>query len=111
MDRNERDGIPSWDGEAAGWQTYVRKVRLAWERTPEKKKSLLGAALASRLQGRAWEISHGLNHARLQSRTGPVYLRVLGAEVGKKSGRGSRTCLYGFAGNPGSGWCNGLPNL
>ena len=73
MDRG-RDAVPTWDGEPAGWNTYVRRVRLQWERTASHKKKLLGAELASRLTGRAWDVSGDLDHARLQTRHGPVYL-------------------------------------
>ena len=71
---DKRDAVPSWDGEAAGWNTYVRRVRLQWERTPNRKKKLLGAELASRLTGRAWDVSGDLDHSQLQTRNGPVYL-------------------------------------
>ena len=74
MDRRDRDSVPSWDGEAAGWNNYVRRVRFQWERTPSKKKRLLGAELASRLTGRAWDVLGEVNHAQLQQRTCPVYL-------------------------------------
>ena len=52
MDRT-RDAVPTWDGEA---------------------EKLLGAELASRLTGRAWDVSGDLHHAKLQTRQGPVYL-------------------------------------
>ncbi|CAE7036395.1 TY1B-A [Symbiodinium sp. CCMP2592] len=74
MERGGRDQVPSWDGEAAGWNTYVRRVRLYWERTPSKKRKLVGAELASRLSGRAWDVSGDLDHARLQGREGATYL-------------------------------------
>ncbi|OLP76628.1 hypothetical protein AK812_SmicGene43412 [Symbiodinium microadriaticum] len=74
MDRRDRDQVPSWDGEAAGWNTYVRRVRLHWERTAPKKRRLIGAELASRLTGRAWDVSGDLDHARLQQREGATYL-------------------------------------
>ena len=74
MDRRDRDQVPSWDGEAAGWNTYVRRVRFHWERTAPKKRRLIGAELASRLTGRAWDVSGDLDHARLQQREGATYL-------------------------------------
>ncbi|CAE7547481.1 RE1 [Symbiodinium sp. CCMP2592] len=74
MDRRDRDTTPSWNGEAAGWNDYVRRVRLHWERTAPRKRKQLGAELASRLTGRAWEILGDLDHGRLQQREGAAYL-------------------------------------
>ena len=72
--QQQQPQIPSWNGDQQSWQDYVRRVRLAWMQTPEKKKNLLGAALAARLSGRAWEISSELDPLVLQSRDGPVKL-------------------------------------
>ncbi|CAE7779651.1 RE2, partial [Symbiodinium microadriaticum] len=74
MEHRDRDQVPGWDGEASGWNTYVRKVRLYWERTAPKKRRQIGAELASRLTGRAWDVSADLDHGRLQEREGATYL-------------------------------------
>ena len=42
---------------------------------PHRKRKLLGAELASRLTGRAWDVtSADIDHERLQQRDGPAYL-------------------------------------
>ena len=69
----------AWTGaksplEYAGWQNYVRRVRLAWERAEASKRKLLGAELVSRLKGKAWDISVEIDHRELQKTTGPRYL-------------------------------------
>ena len=66
--------VPGWDGNPGTWLDYVRRVRLEWMKTPEKKRSLLGASLASRLTGRAWEVSTELDAGKLQERKGATYL-------------------------------------
>ena len=64
----------SWDGQYGGWADYVRRVRLAWERTEKKKRSLLGPDLVSRLKGKAWEAAVEVDHEPLCRRTGARYL-------------------------------------
>ena len=64
----------SWDGQYGGWVDYVRRVRLAWERTEKKKGTLLGPDLVSRLKGKAWEAAVEVNHEALCRRTGARYL-------------------------------------
>eukprot|EP00439_Symbiodinium_sp_Y106_P051491 s2166_g6.t2 len=64
----------TWSGEYSSWQDYVRRVRLAYERTEKKKRTLLGPELASRLKGKAWEVSVEINHEELRRPTGPRYL-------------------------------------
>lgn len=54
---------------------YVKRVRVQYERTEVKKRHLLGAELASRLTGKAWDIvSAEVDHGQLQRRDGPAYL-------------------------------------
>ena len=50
-----------WDGDPAGWQDYVRKARLAWERTRKRNRRHLGPELAAQLSGRAWMITQELD--------------------------------------------------
>ncbi|CAE7226110.1 unnamed protein product [Symbiodinium sp. CCMP2592] len=71
---NRSQAFPSWDGNHATWSDYVRRVRLEWMRTAEKKKRLVGASLASKLTGKAWEVTIELDPARLQDRCGASYL-------------------------------------
>ena len=76
--------VPGWDGSPGTWLDYVRRVRLEWMKTPEKKRSLLGASLASRLTARAWEVSTELDAGRLQERNGAAYLLdFLEAKLGR----------------------------
>ena len=64
----------TWSGEYSSWQDYVRRVRLAYERTEKRKRKLLGAELVSRLKGKAWEVSVEVDHSMLCKSTGPRYL-------------------------------------
>ena len=64
----------TWDGDPASWPDYTRKVRFQFEKTPRKKRHLLGAELASRLSGRAWSVTHELDHVKLGKRNGAKYL-------------------------------------
>ena len=64
----------TWDGDPATWPDYTRKVRLQFEKTSRKKRHLLGAELASRLSGRAWSVTHELDHVKLGKRNGVKYL-------------------------------------
>ena len=69
-----KEQVATWNGDPVLWQDYVKRVRLQYERTPVKKRSLLGAELASRLTGRAWDVaSADLDHQRLQKPDGPAY--------------------------------------
>ena len=63
-----------WDGEASGWQDFLRRVRLAFERTPRKKRHLLGAEVVGQLTGRAWVVTQEVEHRRLVRRDGVMYL-------------------------------------
>lgn len=70
-----KEQVATWDGSQSLWLDYVKRVRLQYERTPYHKRKLLGAELASRLTGRAWDVtSADIDHARLQQRDGPAYL-------------------------------------
>ena len=64
----------TWSGEYSGWRDYVRRVQLAYERTERKKRKLLGAELASRLRGKAWEVAVEVDHGQLCKKSGPRYL-------------------------------------
>ena len=57
--------VVSWDGDAATWGDYTRKVRLQFEKTPAHKRKHLGPDLASRLTGRAWAVTPSLDHELL----------------------------------------------
>ena len=70
-----KEQVATWDGSPGLWLDYVKRVRLQYERTPHRKRKLLGAELASRLTGRAWDVtSADIDHERLQQRDGPAYL-------------------------------------
>lgn len=72
---DKRDQIVTWDGNPTSWQEYVKRVRLQYERTEYRKRGLLGAELASRLTGRAWDVaSSQLDHSKLQRADGAAYL-------------------------------------
>ena len=70
-----KEQVATWNGDPTTWLDNVKRVRLQFERTERKKRHLLGAELASRLTGKAWDIvSAEINHADLQRRDGPAYL-------------------------------------
>ena len=70
-----KEQVATWNGDPTTWLDNVKRVRLQFERTERKKRHLLGAELASRLTGKAWDIvSAKINHADLQRRDGPAYL-------------------------------------
>ncbi|CAK9046645.1 unnamed protein product [Durusdinium trenchii] len=70
-----KEHIATWDGDASRWLDYVKRVRLQYERTEPKKRCLLGAELASRLTGKAWDITSAeVDHSRLQRADGAAYL-------------------------------------
>ena len=70
-----KDQIVTWNGDPVHWGEYVKRVRLQYERTEWRKRSLLGAELASRLTGRAWDVaSSELDHDKLQRQDGAAYL-------------------------------------
>ena len=81
----KKDQIATWNGEPSFWTEYVKRVRFQYERTEPKKRKLLGAELASRLTGRAWEITAAeIDHGRLQEADGAAYLlRFLEDKLGK----------------------------
>ncbi|CAE7943401.1 RE2 [Symbiodinium necroappetens] len=84
MERGDDSACASWDGSQHSWNDYVRKVRLQWARTPEKRKGLLGAELVSRLSGKAWDVTRELDFSRLQDRDGAAYLlEVLEQRLGR----------------------------
>ena len=63
-----------WDGEAGGWNDFLRRVRLAFEKTSRKKRHLLGPEVVGQLSGRAWVVTQEIDHRRLVRRDGVVYL-------------------------------------
>ena len=65
---------PSWNGDLAGWPTYVRKVRFHYEQTPKSKRKLLGPRLASKLTHKAWDILQSIDHEELRRPNGAKYL-------------------------------------
>lgn len=70
-----KDQVATWNGDPTTWLDYVKRVRLQYERTEHKKRHFLGAELASRLTGKAWDIvSAEISHSDLQQRDGPAYL-------------------------------------
>ena len=70
-----KEHIATWDGDASRWLDYVKRVRLQYEGTEPKKRCLLGAELASRLTGKAWDITSAeVDHSRLQRADGAAYL-------------------------------------
>ena len=75
---------PGWDGNQATWADYTRRVRLAYETTPKRKRKLLGPRLAMRLTGKAWDITAQISHERLRSCSGAKYLlSYLREQLGK----------------------------
>ncbi|CAE7435688.1 unnamed protein product [Symbiodinium sp. CCMP2592] len=64
----------SWNGEAARWNDFTRRVRLALEQTPRKRRHLLGPQIVSQLTDRAWSITGNIDHRQLCRRDKVVYL-------------------------------------
>lgn len=72
---DKKEQIVTWNGDPVHWQEYVKRVRLQYEKTEWRKRGLLGAELASRLTGRAWDVASAeLNHDKLQQPDGAAYL-------------------------------------
>ena len=70
-----KEQTATWDGNPTSWVEYVKRVRLQYERTPYRKRALLGAELAGRLTGRAWDVTSAeIDHGELQKSTGAAYL-------------------------------------
>ncbi|CAE7912341.1 unnamed protein product, partial [Symbiodinium necroappetens] len=57
-----------WDGDPATYPDFMRRVRLSFERTPRKKRHLLGPEVVASLSGRAWIITQDLDHRLLVRR-------------------------------------------
>eukprot|EP00439_Symbiodinium_sp_Y106_P000212 s7495_g1.t1 len=53
---------------------YTRRVRLAFERTPRRKRHVLAPEMVSQLHGRAWWTTQDIDHAQLIRRNGAIYL-------------------------------------
>ena len=63
-----------WDGEASTWPDYVRRVRLAYERTRKRRRPQLGPELVSQLSGKAWIVTQEIDHRQLTTASGARYL-------------------------------------
>ena len=77
MADREKDGVTykcAWDGDIHTFQDYIRRVRLAFERTRRRRRRQLGAELVSQLSGRAWIITQEIDHSRLIQEDGAQYL-------------------------------------
>ena len=77
MGDREKDGVTykcAWDGDIHTFQDYIRRVRLAFERTRRRRRRQLGAELVSQLSGRAWIITQEIDHSRLIQEDGAQYL-------------------------------------
>ena len=72
---DKKDQFATWNGDPTSWLEYVKRVRLQYEKTEPRKRNLLGAELASRLTGRAWDVASAeLDHHALQQKDGAAYL-------------------------------------
>ena len=63
-----------WDGDFSSWPDYVRKVRLAYEKTRKRRRPQLGPELVSQLSGRAWIVTQEIDHRLLTQPGGARYL-------------------------------------
>ena len=99
--------VVSWDGEPSTWADYCRKVRLQYEKTPRKKRSLLGPELASRLTHKAWTVTAELDHYKLSKKNGVKYLLMFLKE------KLCRTAVHDAGARLGLAWAwhNGLPSF
>ena len=64
----------AWDGDITTCPDYVRKVRLAFEKTRRRRRRHLGPDLVSQLTGRAWVITQEIDFERLTKPDGARYL-------------------------------------
>ena len=64
----------SWDGDQSTFGDYIRRVRLAFAKTPKNKRKFLGPELVSQLSGRAWVVTQEVAHDRLVQADGAKYL-------------------------------------
>ena len=72
-----------WDGDSASWPDFVRKARLAFERTPRKRRHLLAPDIIAQLSGRAWIVTQEIDHSQVVRRDGIIYLlRFLETRLG-----------------------------
>ena len=76
MDRDrDKDWLKcAWDGDQSTFGDYIRRVRLAFAKTPQKKRKFLGPELVSQLTGRAWVVTQEVAHDRLVQADGAKYL-------------------------------------
>ena len=74
MSEKDRDLKCSWDGDITTFPDYVRRVRLAFEKTRRRRRKQLGPDLVSQLTGRAWVITQEIDHQRLVQADGARYL-------------------------------------
>ena len=74
MAEKEKEVRCSWDGDISTFQDYVRRVRLAYERTRRRRRRHLGPELVSQLTGRAWTITQEIDHQKLVRDDGAKYL-------------------------------------
>ena len=63
-----------WDGDASTYADYVRKVRLAFEKTRKRRRCQLGPELVSQLSGKAWIVTQEIDHKLLTQPSGAIYL-------------------------------------
>ena len=63
-----------WDGDFSTWPDYVRKVRLAFEKTRRRRRAQLGPDLVSQLSGRAWVVTQEIDYKALTQANGARYL-------------------------------------
>ena len=63
-----------WDGDFSTWPDYVRRVRLAFEKTRRRRRGQLGPELVSQLSGRAWIVTQEIDHRLLTQPSGARYL-------------------------------------
>eukprot|EP00959_Pyramimonas_sp_CCMP1952_P145083 3037678-Pyramimonas_sp.AAC.1 len=47
--------VPYWDGDVAGFDSHVMRVKLYVRGTKKDEKGLCGPRLMARLNGRAWQ--------------------------------------------------------
>eukprot|EP00959_Pyramimonas_sp_CCMP1952_P117816 2463157-Pyramimonas_sp.AAC.1 len=51
----KREAVPSWDGDGAGFDSYILRVKLYVRGAKEGEEGFCGPSLMSKLQGRAWQ--------------------------------------------------------
>ena len=78
------EGVPAWDGEASGWNSYLEEVEWYVYSTQEKERNLCAPRLVRKLSGAAKNAVRGIKPQALDGRRGVTkLLQVLVKRIGE----------------------------